>query len=136
MYLINNFNCVVLLFFGGVGDTSFTSAIDAVFPRYLFFIFFRVTKENFIVFNKICHLKPTVQQLWSNAHQHVKISIIMNCTLFYFTLSIYLKRINFRAYEISPVLNFAIFFEKFAKLSTVELCRYRKIAKLNTREKF
>ena len=34
------------------------------------------------------------------------------------------------------VLNFAIFFEKFTKLSTVELCHYRKIAKLNTCEKF
>ena len=80
----------MLLFFGKVRDTSFTCTVNVVFPRYVFFIFFKVTKKNFIVFNKICcYVYPTVQQLWSNAHLLVKISIIINCLLFNFTLSIY-----------------------------------------------
>ena len=88
LYLINNFNCIMLLFFGKVRDTRFGCTINLVFPRFLFFIFFKVTKNNFIVFNKICHVYPTVQQLCSKAHQLVKISIIVNCWLFYFTLYI------------------------------------------------
>ena len=80
---------IMCLYFKKIGDTSITFTINAVFPRYLFFIFFKVTNNNFIVFNKICHVYPTVQQLWSNAPQLVKISIIINCLLFYPKLSIH-----------------------------------------------
>ena len=73
LYLINSFNCIICLFFGKVRETRFTC--NVVFPRYLFFIFFKVSKKNFIVFNKIYQAYSTVQQLWSNAHQLVKISI-------------------------------------------------------------
>ena len=81
---------IISLFFRKVRNTSFTVIIKVVFPQYLFFIFFKVIKKNFIVFNKICYIYQAVQQqLWSNTHQLVKIFIITDCLLFYFTLSIY-----------------------------------------------
>ena len=72
-----------------VRNTIFACTIKLMFPRYLFFIFFKIIKKNFMVFKKICNVYPTVQQFCSNAHQLVEIFIIISCLLFYSTLPVY-----------------------------------------------
>ena len=62
-------------FFENVRNTSFTCTINIVSRQYLFFIFFKVTKNNFIVFK--FHVYTTVQQHSSNTHQLVKIAIVI-----------------------------------------------------------
>ena len=40
---------------------SFTIATNVMFPWYLFFVFFKITKKNLVVFNKKTHVYSTVQ---------------------------------------------------------------------------
>ena len=82
MYLISNFK---LCTFGKVKDTSFTCTINAVFPKYLFFIFFKVTKNNFIVFNKICLLNNLIflEQRLSTCKDSYNYTLLFYTLLFY-----------------------------------------------------
>ena len=54
-------------------------------PGCLCFQFIKIIQENFVILNKIRSVYPTVYQLWSNAHQLKKISIIITNLFFYFT---------------------------------------------------
>ena len=90
------------LFSKNLRITIFARTVKLVFSMYLFFIFFKIAKKNFMVFNKIGHIYPVVQQRWSNAHQLVDISIIINCLLFYSTFSVYLS--NFLSFIILSCL--------------------------------
>ena len=82
LYLINNFK---LCTFGKVKDTSFTCTINAVFSKYLFFIFFKVTKNNFIVFNKICLLNNLIflEQRLSTCKDSYNYTLLFYTLLFY-----------------------------------------------------
>ena len=67
-------NIMDFLFFRKVRDTSLTCKI-VVFPSYLSSFFSKQPRR--------------IQQLWSTAHQLLKLFIIINRLLFYFTFSIY-----------------------------------------------
>lgn len=81
------------LFFRKVRQKSFTFTINVAFLRYLFVIFLKQTKKNFIVSNKKCHVYPIVQQLWSNVYQLVNMFVIINC-FFFFLQSSYIPSLN------------------------------------------
>ena len=74
------------IYFRKVKTTIFTCTIILVFPDYLFFAF-KISHKNFMVFNKICHIYSTVQQLSSKAHQLIKIYIIISSTRLYTILA-------------------------------------------------
>ena len=74
-------------FFKKVRNTIFTYTRKRIFPECLCFLI-KVFKKNFMVFKKICYIYPTVHQFWSNAHQLVKISVIVTGLSFFSTFFI------------------------------------------------